>query len=259
MKNFPEPPKPPLPPPPIPPISSLMNMEKKSKTSKLLINSAQEQLMYSRFLQNYVFKYNNRYMHKTCEPIDMNRLEYLFIENRFIVQNSDLNRLNAINQYINSKISSSSSSPSSLTSTLPPSLHSTVRNSSTGQTSVMIDPSSVSGIRSTTSSAIRTLLGNKNSTILNVNLQLSNTTTTTRAVNRAQHTLATTLKNNFVTKFNGDDQSGDFLEFDNNYFLNMINKFSSNPIQFFFDSLLVPSIFIFVLIAIVLIGLIFKK
>lgn len=76
MLLLPEPPQPILPPPPIPPVLSSIFLD-----SNLIINAidvSKNQLIYSKFLQYYIFKFTNRNLHKTCTKLTLNDLGYLY-------------------------------------------------------------------------------------------------------------------------------------------------------------------------------------
>ena len=229
--RFPDPPKPPLPPPPLPPLSTLNNLGGKAKL-KLALSSEREQLVYSRFLQNFIFKYNNRNVHKICNKIDLANLEYLLINDE-IEGKLGLNRSSPVLSLLANQ---SNNSDKSLLVTAGTRLGSLLTTLTT--TTPTNEPASMTRVIMSTSTSTRSpppvMLTNIYSK------QFENIETRTNSSSRSASDIF-------------------LFEFVDEYLTSVMGKFNADPWKFFLNCLLVPAIVLLVFIVFILIGFIIKR
>lgn len=236
MPRFPDPPKPPLPPPPLPPLSSLMSLESRLKNShnnnRLLLvappaHTEREQLIYSRFLQNFIFKYNNRNVHKLCAKIDMSNLEYLILNHENLIMAANkTNRFGSVS--------------------MPP-----AGNNSDNMIG-RVDFSRIgAGLTLPAKQSSMNVLSSNLSRIITTTTTTTTTTSSTTSHNKQFETSFVRNTSSFVDELN-------LFDFDE-YFNGLSNKFNSDPLRFFFDTLLVPLVVVLVFFLLVMIGVFIKR
>lgn len=242
MKNkFPDPPKPPLPPPPLPPYSSLLGFERrltKNNYNKLSVNAEREHLVYSRFLQNFIFKYNNRNLHKLCNKIDLSNLEYLIVSE---ANNNNNKNIIINNNRLFSGGNSSSGSRNYLTWNSDLFNNSSNSYSSNNNINYVVNGTSRIGL----TKELSNFTGNMTISVVPKFLNKQSTNNNKFGLIENQNVTSTTTSDGL---FDLED-----------YLISLFNKFYANPWQFFFDSLFIPLVVLSVLIIVIVVGFIFKR